>query len=1672
MADAPEATDASRPQPGESIAKRLFSRGATRASVGSRADFYHRLGVDDPYAVESGEGASEGPFQFLSSASYYRDLRRSRLGLISRLSSGDRRIGRMEQRARRIGPAAMATRPSSLARFMSNDAEFELLDDPVLLARAEEEEELAGRWPRTKPRAKRQVGPKPRPMESAVRREVVEVATGVDELQRMIARALQTVRGRQREKLLELLGDVQAAPEQNRRAVVRSAVRKLRGPAATSTRADLLASEEASSRRAAPVAESRGSLTRSKGLRPTLRRSPAILTWLEPQLEEAEEVEQPQVRRRRPTAQAARPVGVRAGRADAAPATATSALVKRILQAESAAADGGTVSMEPTVGIRRAGRRSLAGRVAEAERQAPLARAATGYLREPPKARRSRGFRSRPVEMAFAERELTDEVSEAEVAPRRRPATVRAIERAAPAIAARRAAPGVEAAAPRAPLGRAPVRAATRARRFTRGPVDANGEARSLVPRPVRRRPSAMPTLLAGPADVDEAPTELAGRRPRRRAAAAATPGRPWVEGPTALGSEAVGPRPSRRSRVLDLVSPEAAQLRTQAPTERLMARAFSPPGERLFAAPTSYTSPSRSVLGRSVIDNALFALADDAEAAADESAAMPRPRRRAAAVEAARPVVTRGSASPLLAAQPLIPGRARRAASEAPSVRAARRGVVGSQGDTALTQGRRRRRLAPVPTAYLDAPADEVVASVTGAEGGAGRRLRRAIDQPTAASVPTSRPGERVAERADAPRAVASALRMPTLAAAMDADLSEVSLESPMVRAARRGVVDGSGDALSAEPRRRRRIANVPTSYLDAPSDDVVDSVVGEAPARRRRLDAAPAAAVQQAVSDDADVATEGVAARVAARAEQPAVALERPTVRAARRAADVPQRRRAASVLAVPTAYLAAEADEVVEDAAPLAPSRRRSLSAEAPLLAGPPVPERGVDADVPAARVLRRADPSADVPAPASIEAAVRRGEVPEAVLRRTRGLRTDAMQLVEPETADTAAADTSTVRSRPTVRAVARTQSAPRFDRRGRVLLGTTTPDLPRVGRRRAGTPVPAAPSARMLSRGEAPEAMARRSTVRRPVQSFSLGMVLPELLDALAESEAAEQPLGRRRLGRGTEPSADVPVDASRLGLEEVARRTSNAVRALDRTEQSVLTFDAVRRTFGEDTAARGARRAPTVEARVEVDAQGRVLRVRATRLATGEQVFLQGDDVLPVEASGIAPHRRPAPSEWAEERAAVGMARGSMAGPVVREAPGARLVERSAVPDVRMRSGVGRSIRPLGLDLLAPAAFDVDGAPVDEMSGVPGRRRTPSVPGATVAAGRRGDADVTGQESAPLARRRSRLVPGLGPVTLAAADGTDTSENAASVAAPGRRRRRGPVLPPAGRAAARRSGGDRSLGGTLARLSGPSAMSEGPAPGRIRRRAQPELAWLDSEDADMLDDTVGEAPSWARRAGRPSIGDRKLPDIFSKPRVRTSGGLLTALARAGDPEEVVRVILQRSGDLGDASMLAPAAQRLLHRMVDEAGVVARRTGRSDRAMRGSTTVAPQSKTIVTNMLDPFGPGGFDGSGARSSATSSQGVGASKVMKLANKLMKLIHLAESDGRGDAHKQVRMAENSSEARAEGGAGATSGEQFDDKTMNIKALRQDVLDAVLRALEDLRWRREDPDGPSFWC
>jgi hypothetical protein len=133
------------------------------------------------------------------------------------------------------------------------------------------------------------------------------------------------------------------------------------------------------------------------------------------------------------------------------------------------------------------------------------------------------------------------------------------------------------------------------------------------------------------------------------------------------------------------------------------------------------------------------------------------------------------------------------------------------------------------------------------------------------------------------------------------------------------------------------------------------------------------------------------------------------------------------------------------------------------------------------------------------------------------------------------------------------------------------------------------------------------------------------------------------------------------------------------------------------------------------------------------------------------------------------------------------------------------------------------------------------------------------------------------------------------------------------------------------------------------------------------------------------------------------------------------------------------------------------------------ADRGATVPSSRTRTVRRDVLTPVRVHG--GKSRTGTSASSQGVGSSNVMKLSSKLMKLIHLAEADRRRDeARKHVRMAEDSASARAEGGQSAGLGEAG-ESNVNLKALQQEVLDAVMRALELIQARREDPDGRSIW-
>jgi hypothetical protein len=129
--------------------------------------------------------------------------------------------------------------------------------------------------------------------------------------------------------------------------------------------------------------------------------------------------------------------------------------------------------------------------------------------------------------------------------------------------------------------------------------------------------------------------------------------------------------------------------------------------------------------------------------------------------------------------------------------------------------------------------------------------------------------------------------------------------------------------------------------------------------------------------------------------------------------------------------------------------------------------------------------------------------------------------------------------------------------------------------------------------------------------------------------------------------------------------------------------------------------------------------------------------------------------------------------------------------------------------------------------------------------------------------------------------------------------------------------------------------------------------------------------------------------------------------------------------------------------------------------------RGRVIQPPQARTLSRNGT------------SRNRKTASEphqlsgtqdGLGPDRITKLADKLMNLIHLAENSRQREAQDQVRMAADTTEARAEGGA-KVPGMSVEDYDMNINALQRAVLDSVMENFEELDSRREDPDGRNKW-
>jgi len=243
----------------------------------------------------------------------------------------------------------------------------------------------------------------------------------------------------------------------------------------------------------------------------------------------------------------------------------------------------------------------------------------------------------------------------------------------------------------------------------------------------------------------------------------------------------------------------------------------------------------------------------------------------------------------------------------------------------------------------------------------------------------------------------------------------------------------------------------------------------------------------------------------------------------------------------------------------------------------------------------------------------------------------------------------------------------------------------------------------------------------------------------------------------------------------------------------------------------------------------------------------------------------------------------------------------------------------------------------------------------------------------------------------------------------------------------------------------------------------------PALAGADYVPAEEVPE---DSPSWARRAvkgtgtsaRREGASGLEAPEAISaEPQpARSPNTLMGALARTERPEDLIQVILDRGRDTASIRNELPAeAVRIVETIVgldpEEAAFL--RSGR--RVMQAPQMSGPSTRSSRSRHSAPS---------LHQLSGAQDGVGANKIMKLADKLMGLIHLAESGRQGEARDQVRMAEDSNEARSEGGIQAP-GMSVEDMEMNIEALQKNVLNSVMEYFEELDSRREDPDGRNKW-
>lgn len=501
---------------------------------------------------------------------------------------------------------------------------------------------------------------------------------------------------------------------------------------------------------------------------------------------------------------------------------------------------------------------------------------------------------------------------------------------------------------------------------------------------------------------------------------------------------------------------------------------------------------------------------------------------------------------------------------------------------------------------------------------------------------------------------------------------------------------------------------------------------------------------------------------------------------------------------------------------------------------------------------------------------------------------------------------------------------------------------------------------------------------------------------------------------------------------TRAALARVVNRVSAAVRAMERPERGPLLTEGPRQAF--EGAARADRR-------------------RSLSTANVPFTLASLDVDAGPEAAAVAPRGRQA--AWAERRATVEttpVARTAGAPPptgrLIRRAfagvegvlatPIERAAVRSELPEAASERVRYRTQRT------APGRFE------------PSRRIASDTPPSAYALGAPG-----------VPRRRARLDAATGLVLPRVA----TLPDEAPPSSPGRRVRAGARATPAETRPARRS---RPFMGTLGYLSTGEPSADGGIAAPARRSRPPTRAGAPAsvygQGAGAVEPESDEAmvPGWASRAIEGTVVDRPQRLQRLAPKLATSGHLLTALARADRPEDVVRVLMQSSDTMRSlTSELSAPAARLVDRIV--------RLGSEDattlNAIASSAAVA-SPRLLAGAGSDPSAAVGRRVRRKQVALPPEEGGGSSQAMRLAKKLMNLIHLVETERKvDDVRKQVRLSENGAGAEARAGAPSDGG-GTKPENVNMKALQRDVLEAVLRELElNQQRRQEDPDGRTIW-